>query len=124
MVLIKQNFYIFLVFFLMSCSMNSGFYIYDLSGKQLKINKLRYSNYNSVKLYFDRKDIDAPYEEINIIESSHHYYGDFYFDKVFMNSLNKKVSLLDVDALIFETDLSKYSFYKKDNLYFTAIKFQ
>ena len=35
-----------------------------------------------------------------------------------------KVSLLDVDALIFETDLSKYSFYKKDNLYFTAIKFK
>ena len=124
MALIKVYFYIFLMIFFVSCSMNSGFYIYDLNGEQLKINRLRYSNYKSVKLYFDRQNIDAPYEEINIIESKHHYYGEFYFDKVFMSTLNKKVSLLDVDALIFETDLSKYSFYKKDNLYFTAIKFK
>ena len=121
---IKQKIYVFLILFFASCSMNSGFRIYDFNGKELKLSRTRYNNQNSVKLYFNRENIDLPFEEVKIIESNHHYYGDFYFDKVFMNTLNKKVSLLDVDALIFETDLSKYSFYKKDNLYFIAIKFK
>ena len=122
--LIKKFFYtVFLVFF-MSCSFNSGFHIYDLDGTKVNFSKKRYSNYNAVKLYFDRESIEVPYKEVKIFESERHYYGDFYFDKVFMNTLNKKVSLLDVDALIFEKDLSNYSFYKKDNLYFTAIKFK
>ena len=124
MIRIKQIFYFFLVICFVSCSMNSGFSFYDLSGKKLSLNKMRYINNDPVKLYFDRKNINRPYREVNIVESNHHYYGDFYFDKVFMNTLNKKVSLLDVDALIFEADLSEYSFYKKDNLYFTAIKFK
>ena len=122
--LIKQFFYTILLVFFMSCSINSGFHVYDLDGNKVNFSKSRYSNFNIIKLYFDRESIEVPYKEVKIIESDRHFYGDFYFDKVFMNTLNKKVSLLDVDALIFEKDLSNYSFYKKDNLYFTAIKFK
>jgi len=48
----------------------------------------------------------------------------FFFDEIFMNSLNKKVSLLNVDALIFEKDSLRFSFYKEGFIYFTAIKFK
>ena len=95
-----------------------------MNGKEIKINNKRSLNSNNISLYFDRDEIKKSFEEVNIIASNQHYYGDFYFDDVFMNSLNKKVSLLDADALIFEKDLSRYSFYNENYIYFTAIKFK
>jgi len=121
----KKLILIFFLFLLFSCSINTGFYIYDINGKELNLSNIRNVSYrdNPVTLFFNREEITENFIEVNIISSNHHYYGNFYFDEVFMNSLNKRVSLLDVDALIFEKDLSKYSFYNKDYVYFTAIRF-
>jgi len=116
----------FLFFLFFSCSSNSGFYIYDLNGKEINYSSNR-RNYNfneNVSLYFDRSEIKKDYIEVNVIASKHHYYGNFYFDKSFMTSLNKRVSLLDVDALIFEEDFSMYKNYNKEFIYFTAIQYK
>ena len=116
----------FLFFLLLSCSSNGGFYIYDLNGKEINYNSNR-RNYNfneNITLYFDRSEIKKDYIEVNVIGSKHHYYGNFYFDKSFMNSLNKMVSLLDVDALIFEADFSMHENYNKEFIYFTAIQYK
>ena len=118
-----------LLFFLFfSCSSNGGFYIYDLNGKEINLNhNSNRRNYNFNKnstLYFDRSEIKDDYIEVNVIASKHYFYGNFYFDKSFMNSLNKRVSLLDVDALIFEEDFSMYKKYKKEFIYFTAIQYK
>jgi len=118
-----------LLFFLFfSCSSNSGFYIYDLNGNEINLNhNSNRQNYNfneNTTLYFDRSEIKNNYIEVNVIASKHYYYGSFYFDKSFMKSLNKKVSLLDIDALIFEEDFSAYQNYNKDFIYFTAIRYK
>ena len=116
--------YLIYCFFLVSCSTNSGFQIYSIDGDTVNLNnRKKYYNEN-VQLFFSRDEIKADYTEINVIASNHHYYGDFFFDEIFMNSLNKKVSLLDVDALIFEKDSLRFSFFKEGYIYFTAIKFK
>jgi len=114
----------FFFFFLFSCSINSGFNIYDMNGNTINLNNRRSYDNKSIKLFFSREEIKTDFIEINVIASNHHYYGDFFFDEIFMNSLNKKVSLLDADALIFEKDSSRYLFYKEGFIYFTAIKFK
>ena len=121
----KTIFKIPLLYFLFfSCSSNGGFYIYDLNGKEISINH-RSNRYNdNVTLYFDRSEIKEDYIEVNVVASKHYYYGNFYFDKSFMTSLNKRVSLLDVDALIFEQDFSMYQNYNKEFIYFTAIRYK
>ena len=116
----------FLFFLFLSCSSNGGFYIYDLNGKEINYSSNR-RNYNfneNITLYFDRSEIKKDYIEVNVIGSKHHYYGNFYFDKSFMNSLNKRFSLLDVDALIFEADFSMHENYNKEFIYFTAIQYK
>ena len=116
----------FLFFVLISCSTNAGFYIYDLNGEEISYSSNRRSyNFNeNITLYFDRSEIKQDYIEVNVLGSRHHYYGNFYFDKSFMSSLNKRVSLLDVDALIFEEDFSMYKNYNKEFIYFTAIRYK
>ena len=117
---------LFILFF--SCSSNGGFYIYDLNGKEINLNynsNRRGYNFNeNTTLYFDRSEIKEEYIEVNVIASKQYYYGNFYFDKSFMNSLNKKSSLLDIDALIFEEDFSIYPNYNKEFIYFTAIRYK
>ena len=121
---IKKKYFILLFYFFSSCSINSGFYFYNMDGKELSFKNNEKYNNKTVRLYFDRNEIEKDFVEINVIASNYHFYGDFYFDENFMSTLNKRVSLLDADALIFEKDLSRYSFYKKDYIYFTAIKFR
>jgi len=116
--------YLIYSFFLVSCSTNSGFQFYSVDGDKINLsNRKQYYNDN-VQLFFSRDEIEKEYTEVNVIASNHHYYGDFFFDEIFMNSLNKKVSLLNVDALIFEKDSLRFSFYKEGFIYFTAIKFK
>ena len=118
--------FLFILFF--SCSSNGGFYIYDLNGKEINLNhnsnRLSYNSNENTMLYFDRSKIKEEYIEVNVIASNHYYYGNFYFDKSFMNSLNKRVSLLEIDALIFEEDFSTYPNYNKEFIYFTAIRYK
>ena len=116
--------YLIYSFFLLSCSANSGFQFYSIDGDKINLsNRKQYYNDN-IQLFFSRDEIMKEYTEVNVIASNHHYYGDFFFDEIFMNSLNKKVSLLDVDALIFEKDSLRFSFFKEGYIYFTAIKFK
>ena len=114
---------VFFLFFLSSCAINSGFVLYSMDGKEIRTNNNRQYNDSAIKLFFHRDEIEKEFVEVNIVGSNHHYYGDFYFDETFMNSLNKRVSLLSVDALIFEEDLSRNSFYNDQYIYFTTIRY-
>ena len=125
MKIIKNKLFFHLsILFFFACSMNSGFQVYNMDGNKISLNNKRKYNSHAVKLFFDRAEIEANFKEVNVIASNHHYYGDFFYDDIFMSSLNKKVSLLDVDALIFEKDSSSFLFYKEGFIYFTAIKFK
>ena len=87
-------------------------------------NQHRFIASENIKLYFNRSDINRDYEEVSIIASNNHYYGDFFFDNVYMNLLNKQAALILADALIYEKDFSKFPGYDSSFLYFTAIKYK
>ena len=129
MILLKyKNFYkLFFIWqfliFNSSCS-NNHFIIYTIDGERIYDSQKSRTHNFSFKLYFDRKDINYEFDEINIIATDNFYYGQFFFDKVFMRILENQVQTLNADAVIYEKDRIDYPNYTEGFLYFTAIKYK
>ena len=87
-------------------------------------NQNRKHSTSDITLYFDRKDIIDNYKEINVIATNNFFYGQFFFDEVFMDILKRKAQSIRADALIFERDRKDYTNYNDDYLYFTAIQYK
>jgi len=115
-----------IILFFFSCN-NGKFYIYEVEGNNNLTSKTKYNQYtdkHNIPLFFDRSAITDNYKEISIIATNNYFYGEFFFDKVFMNLLNKKAASLNADALIYEKDFSEFTNYKKDFIYFTLIQYE
>ena len=109
--------------FLLGCS-NNHFIIYSMNG-QIADNKSNNFNINSsFNLYLNRNDITQEYEEINIIATNNFYYGQFFFDSIFMDMLKTKTHSINADAIIYEKDKKDFPFYNDEYLYFTAIRYK
>ena len=119
----NKLFFLSLILFLVGCS-NNHFVIYKLNGE---IEQDRYSNRGShvgVELYFSKSDVKHDYEEINVIATNNFYYGQFFFDEIFMDILKDKASSISSDALIYEKHRKDYPHYNGEYLYFTAIRYK
>ena len=119
---------ILLYFLLIVYGCSSGsFYLYDKNGKELS-DRDKYSddyiNSSRVDFYLNKVDINREYNEINIIATNNYYYGEFFFDEVFMNLLRKKASSLGADGIIFKKDFYEFSEYDEEFLYFTLIEYE
>ena len=113
----------FALLFLFGCSSNH-FIIYKMNGE---IEENRVSSWRSksgIELYFDKQDIKYDYEEINIIATNNFYYGQFFFDDVFMDILETQAISINADALIYEKNKKNYPNYDDEYLYFTAIRYK
>ena len=120
----KRIFIIFLLILLFNNCSRDHFIIYRMNGDEVvKHNRNRIYRNNSVTLYFDRKNIINNYKELNIIATNNFFYGQFFFDEVFMDILKRKAQTIRADALIYERDRIDYPNYNKDYLYFTAIQY-
>lgn len=96
-----------------------------MSGEEIvKHRRNRGYKTSDIVLYFDRKNIVNDYNEINIIATNNFYYGQFFFDEVFMDILKRKAQSIRADAIIFERDKKDYPNYNDDYLYFTAIQYK
>jgi len=122
----NKNLFILLLFHLLifSC-VDKHFKIYNLSGERLSYIESSLSTYskNEFKLYFDRKNINDDFEEVNLIATDYYYYGQFFFDDNFMDMIKIKTLDIGADALIYEKERKDFPNYDKNFLYFTAIKF-
>ena len=123
---LKKNilFLFLLMIFFNNCS-RDHFMIYRMSGEEIvKHRRNRGYKTSDIVLYFDRKNIVNDYNEINIIATNNFYYGQFFFDEVFMDILKRKAQSIRADAIIFERDKKDYPNYNEDYLYFTAIQYK
>ena len=119
----NKLFFLLLMLFLVGCS-NNHFIIYKLNGE---IEQDRLSNQRSnvgVELYFSKSDVKHKYEEINVIATNNFYYGQFFFDEIFMDILKDKAGSISADALIYEKHRKDYPHYNEEYLYFTAIRYK
>ena len=97
----------------------------EINSKGLtKFMKTMSSNVNSFNLYFDRDDVQREYEEVNIIATNNFYYGQFFFDSIFMDILKEKTNSINADAIIYEKDRKDFPFYNDEYLYFIAIRYK
>jgi len=123
----KRNilFLFLFVFFIVGCA-SKHFVIYSMDGKKIAYDPRKKIIYPSgeFKLYFDRDNIKEEYTEINILSTDNFYYGQFFFDEVFMDILKKKSYMLGANALIYERSRKDYPDYDSTFLYFTAIKYK
>lgn len=123
---IKNNilFLILVMTIFNNCS-RDHFIVYRMSGEEvIKHNRSRGYKVSDITLYFGREDIEKNYKEINIIATNNFYYGQFFFDEVFMDILKRKAQSIRADAIIFERDKKDFPNYNKDYLYFTAIQYK
>ena len=113
------------ILFWFGCT-NQHFMIYTIDGEPLYNNsKYKSNNFNSgIELYFDRNDIKKNFQESHIIATDNFFYGQFFFDKIFMSILKEKVNSLNADAVIHEKDRIDFPNYNEDFIYFTVIKFK
>ena len=119
----NKLFFLLLMLFLVGCS-NNHFIVYKLNGE---IEQDRFSDLRSnvgVKLYFSKSDVEHDYEEINVIATDNFYYGQFFFDEIFMDILKDKAGSIRADALIYEKYRKDYPHYNEEYLYFTAIRYK
>ena len=124
---IKKILFIQFVIIAFSCS-SSSFYLFDINGEELDNKSTRrsysYNNPNEIELYFNREAIEREYREIGVVSTSNYFYGEFFFDNVFMNLLRKKAATIGADALIYEKNFENFSNYSKEYIYFTAIEYE
>ena len=119
----NKSILLFLILFLLSCS-NNHFIIYTMNGKIEQERSSAWSSNSGVMVYFSKEDIKHDYEEINIIATNNFYYGQFFFDDIFMNILKDKAASINADAIVFEKNRIDYPNYNKDYLFFTAIRYK
>ena len=119
--------YLFFGFlFLISC-VDKHFIIYSIHGERLNNNEVYDSasvNFSNFNLYFSKDDIENEFEEVHIIATDYFHYGQFFFDKNFMQMLENRTYDIGADALIFEKDRIDFPNYNESYLYFTAIKYK
>jgi len=122
-----KNLHIFIIlFFFLSCS-SEHFIIYSMDGE--KYNKKNSNHFNAgssynFKIFFDRNKIEMEYDEVAIFSTDNFYYGQFFFDEVFMKILKVKVNEINADAIIYEKDRKDFPDYNEKFLYFTAIRYK
>lgn len=111
------------LFLLFGCS-NKHFIIYKMNGQIEQDRSSSWSSSSGVELYFSKEDINYDYEEVNLIATNNFYYGQFFFDDIFMDILKDKAKSINADALIYEKDRNDYPYYNEKYLYFTAIRYK
>ena len=111
----KYSFISILLLFV-SCSHNDQFIIYENSNF-----KKGYIQDSSFELYFDEKLINHEFEEVAILATDTYYYGNFFFDTLFMNALKKKVISLGGNGAIYDKNKIDYPDYNQKYLYFRVI---
>ena len=111
--------------FFIGCS-SEHFIIYSMDGK--KYDKKASNHFNAgssynFKIFFDRNKIDVEYDEVAIFSTDNFYYGQFFFDEVFMKILKTKVNEINADAIIYDKDRTDFPDYNEKFLYFTVIRY-
>ena len=74
------------------------------------------------KLYFNESEIKSDYINVAVIATDMYYYGNFFFDDIFMSMLEKKVFSLRGNAVIYNKDKIDFDEYNEDYLYFQVIQ--
>ena len=74
------------------------------------------------KLYFNESEIKNDYINVAVIATDMYYYGNFFFDDIFMSMLEKKVFSLQGNAVIYNKDKIDFDEYNEDYLYFQVIQ--
>ena len=74
------------------------------------------------KLYFNESEIKSDYINVAVIATDMYYYGNFFFDDIFMSMLEKKVFSLKGNAVIYNKDKIDFDEYNEDYLYFQVIQ--
>ena len=74
------------------------------------------------KLYFNESEIKSDYINVAVIATNMYYYGNFFFDDIFMSMLEKKVFSLQGNAVIYNKDKIDFDEYNEDYLYFQVIQ--
>jgi hypothetical protein len=121
-----MKYIVFGFLFLLSCT-DKHFIIYSIHGERLNNNDVydsSDSNFNNFNLYFSKNDVEEKFEEINVIAIDYFHYGQFFFDRNFMEMLENRTYNIGADALIFEKDRKDFPSYNERYLYFTAIKYK
>ena len=116
--------FIFLAIFYFSCS-KDHFIIYSMDGEKIVERGRRNTKrtIDDITLYFDRNDIQRDYIEVSIIATNNFFYGQFFFDEVFMDILKRKAQSIRAHAIIYEREKIDYPDYNDKYLYFTAIRY-
>jgi len=115
----KSIFLYCLILVIYSCTYTNQFIVYP---KNINYDKNNYEHLTeNFKLYFDSSNIHSEYVEIAIIATNTYYYGQFFFDKLFMSLLEKKVYSLNGNAVLYEKGRNDYENYDSNYLYFTVL---
>jgi len=120
----KSKLHLMIIPLILSGCSNNHFIIYSMNGQILENYSNNYNINNRFDIYFDRDDINEDFEEINIIATDNFYYGQFFFDSIFMDMLKEKTHSMKADAVIYEKDRTDFPFFDDRYLYFTAIRYK
>ena len=101
-----------------SCSNKEQFLVYPAD------QVLDENNFYDIgfKLYFNESEIKNDYINVAVIATDMYYYGNFFFDDIFMSMLEKKVFSLRGNAVIYNKDKIDFDEYNEDYLYFQVIQ--
>ena len=101
-----------------SCSNKEQFLVYPAD------QVLDEDNFYNIgfKLYFNESEIKNDYINVAVIATDMYYYGNFFFDDIFMSMLEKKVFSLRGNAVIYSKDKIDFDEYNEDYLYFQVIQ--
>mgnify|MGYP006877088482 CR=1 FL=1 len=115
----KRIILFYLILVLYSCTHTKQFIVYP-KNINIDTNNYEYLTENFT-LYFDSSNIHSEYIEIAVIATNTYYYGQFFFDKLFMSLLEKKVYSLNGNAVLYEKGKNDYENYNSNYLYFTVL---
>jgi hypothetical protein len=79
-------------------------------------------NIYNFNFYKSKSDIENNYIEIAILSTEMHYYGNFFYDELFMERLKNEVVSLNGNAVLYEKNKKDYKDYNKNFIYFTVIR--
>ncbi len=101
-----------------SCSNKEQYLVYPTD------HVLDEDNFHDIgfKLYFNESEIKSDYINVAVIATDMYYYGNFFFDDIFMSMLEKKVFSLKGNAVIYNKDKIDFDEYNEDYLYFQVIQ--
>ena len=88
----------------------------------IKYDFIEKLNIYSFDFYKSRSDIKQDFIEIAVISTDMYFYGNFFYDQVFMGRLKEKVFSLNANAIIYEKDKKDFENYNENFIYFTVIR--